>query len=433
MTPLYHQDDTMISGRPCAIMHGINDNDSRVLRRALVETLRRDGHIRSARIAAAMQAVPRELFVPGVSLEEVYRPSDAIVTKRIDGVSVSSASAPEVVALMLEQLDPQPGNSVLEIGAGSGYNAALLAHLVGINGRVVTLDVDEDLVLGAREHLLRAGYGQVKVVQSDGALGYPDEQTFDRIMLTVASNDIAPAWHQQLARPRGRLVMPLGLRGLQRCVVFTPEDDHLVCRSPRGCSFIGLRGLLASGAQRVALDPDGGRVLNGMDEPLPLSIDAIAALLQEPARARPSGVSTSLEELRPGLPLWLATHQPGVCTLWGGESVPDLFGLQESLRGTLCLMDSSSLVLLAWADATQRAGELVVLAPTGAEALAEQALGILKDWDERGRPLDADAVIRAYPRGHSVEPTRGDDVVLNQRWTRFILTWRDQPPAILTV
>src|SRR2546423_14770715 len=110
--------------------------ESRTARRVLIEKLQADGHLYSARVAAAIEAVPRELFVPGVPLDEVYRPSDAIVTKRVDGVSVSSASAPEVVALMLEQLDVQSGQRVLEIGAGTGYNAALLAYLVGANGRV---------------------------------------------------------------------------------------------------------------------------------------------------------------------------------------------------------------------------------------------------------------------------------------------------------
>src|SRR5215216_5638351 len=129
-------------------MDGAYDR-SRSYRRALVETLRSEGHLRSARVAAALEAVPREVFVPGLSLDEVYRPSDAIVTKRLDGVNVSSASAPEVIALMLEQLDAQPGERVLEIGAGTGYNAALLAHLVGESGQVVTVDIDEDLVLGA--------------------------------------------------------------------------------------------------------------------------------------------------------------------------------------------------------------------------------------------------------------------------------------------
>src|SRR5437870_2678788 len=169
-------------------------NASRAYRRALVETLRSDGHLRSARLAAAIEAVPRELFVPGVPLDDVYRPRDAIVTKRIDGVSVSSASAPEVVALMLEQLDPQPGDRVLEIGAGTGYNAALLAHLVGPTGRVVTLDIDEDIVDAARAHLAAAGMDAVEVIRGDGGLGHPEGAPYDRIVLTVGAWDIAPAW-----------------------------------------------------------------------------------------------------------------------------------------------------------------------------------------------------------------------------------------------
>ncbi len=413
----------------------IDDADSRAYRRALVDTLRGDGHLRSARIAAAFAAVPRELFVPGVPLDEAYRPREAIVIKRIDGVSVSSASAPEVVALMLEQLDPQPGDRVLEIGAGTGYNAALLAHLVGDAGQVVTLDIDEDLVLGAREHLRNAGYGQVQVVQADGALGFPNKQAYDRIMLTVASRDIAPAWREQLARPSGRLVMPLALRGLQRCVVFTPEDDYLVCRAPRGCSFIGLRGLLASGVQRVPLDPDGAHVVSGGDETLTLSAEEVGALLRTPTRVLHSGVSTTFDQLREGLHLWFSAHQAGMCTLWGGAQVPDLFGLQDSLRGTLCLMDETSLVLLAWAEEDRREGELVVLEPRGGEALAEVAVNLLREWDRRGRPMDAAAEIRAYPRTRSATAKNAnpDAVVLDQRWTRFVLTWRNQPPAILTV
>jgi len=410
-------------------MHGIG-NASRGYRRELVDTLRRDGHLSSAGVAQAIAAVPRELFVPGVPLDEVYRPRDAIVTKRIEGVSVSSASSPEVVALMLEQLDPQPGDRVLEIGAGTGYNAALLAHLVGDSGRVVTLDIDEDLVQGAREHLRSAGYSQVKVVQADGALGWADEHAFDRIMLTVASRDIAPAWHEQLARPHGRLVMPLALRGLQRCVVFIPSDDHLACRSLRGCSFIGLRGLLASAGPRVPLDA-AATLVGGTDEPLPLAAEAITTLLEAPVQALPTGLLTTFAEVREGLHLWLAVHQPGVYALWGGPHVPDLFGLQDSLRGTLCWMDSTSLVLLAWADEARRAGELVLLAPRQGEALAELVLAILSEWAARGRPMDANAEIRAYPRAKAPDAFDAGEVVLDQRWTRFVLTWHQPLPRRL--
>ena len=411
--------------------------DGRTYRRALVETLKRDGHLHSARVADAFLAVPRELFVPGVAVPDVYCPSEAIVTKRVAGVSVSSASAPEVIALMLEQLDVRPGHRVLEIGAGTGYNAALLAHLVGETGQVTTIDIDEDLVVSAREHLRSAGYEQVTVVQADGALGYAAQQAYDRIILTVASNDIAPAWREQLARPHGRLVMPLGLRSLQRCVAFMWEADHLVSRSMRNCSFIPLRGLLSAGAPRIALDAQATRVLSGTDEPLPLPIDTVAALLDAPLHVARTGVSTSLEELREGLHLWLVAHLPGVYTLWGAAQVPDLFRLPERLaaRGTLCILDSAEpgLALLAWADDFIRDGELSLLAPEGSQSLAARVDELLHAWVGAGRPTDAQAEVRAYSRasGHTVAPGEG---AIDQRWTRFVVSWVGrQPPASLTV
>jgi protein-L-isoaspartate(D-aspartate) O-methyltransferase len=416
-------------------MDGTGD-ESRQHRQELVETLRRDGHLRSTPVIEALLAVPREVFVPGIPLADVYCASEAIVTKRVDGVSVSSASAPEVIALMLEQLNVQPGQRVLEIGAGTGYNAALLAHIVGHSGQVVTLDIDEDLVLAAREHLHSAGFDQVRVVLSDGALGYPDQQAYDRIILTVASNDIAPAWWQQLARPHGRLVMPLGLRGLQRCVAFVFEDDNLISRSLRNCSFIALRGLLSFGAARVALDAEGRYVLGGADQPLPLPPDDIAELLATRLRVFTTGVSVSLEEMREGLHLWLVAHQPNVYTLWGAPPLPDLFGLPERLgaRGTLCVVDRalSGLAVLAWAHENGRGGELHVLATQGADALAFRLRRLLREWVVAGRAVDAEAEIRAYPRTGGSRSAPTDAAIVEQRWTRFALSWA-QPPAIFTV
>ncbi len=99
---------------------------------------------------------------------------------------------------MLEMLDLQPGQHVLEIGAGTGYAAALMAHLVGETGQVVTIDLDEDIVNDARGHLKAAGIEHVQVICGDGALGWEEAAPYDRVVLTVGASDIAPAWREQI-------------------------------------------------------------------------------------------------------------------------------------------------------------------------------------------------------------------------------------------
>src|SRR5262249_20804440 len=147
--------------------------DAPALHRALIDALVSRRAIKDLRVEAAFRAIPRHLFLPDVPLAEAYR-NEAIPTKLADGEAISSSSQPEMMAIMLEQLALEPGLSVLEIGAGTGYNAALMAHIVGESGAVVTMDVDADLVHGARAHLAAAGLERVRVVLGDGGLGDPD-------------------------------------------------------------------------------------------------------------------------------------------------------------------------------------------------------------------------------------------------------------------
>src|SRR5262249_21599036 len=154
---------------------------------------------------------------------------------------------------------------VLEIGAGTGYNAALLSHIVGESGSVVSLDIDADLVDDARAHLLNAGYPRVRIEQADGALGFAALAPYDRVMLTVASRDIAPAWREQVASD-GRLLLPLGIRGVQRCIAFGRRDDALESISSGPCSFIPLRGALSMESARVPLDRQGAVMVSLPDE-----------------------------------------------------------------------------------------------------------------------------------------------------------------------
>jgi protein-L-isoaspartate(D-aspartate) O-methyltransferase len=184
------------------------------LRRRLVQHLRQRGCLHDRRIAEAFLAVPRELFlsdyVEGVGLAAVYH-DEAIVIQRdpISGVPLSSSSQPAIMALMLQMLDVHPGHRVVEIGAGTGYNAALLHLLAEAEGMVVTLDIDPDLASRSAAALTALG-ANVHVVVADGRLGLPGAAPVDRIEVTASSSEVPRAWYDQLCLG-GKLVVPLRL------------------------------------------------------------------------------------------------------------------------------------------------------------------------------------------------------------------------------
>jgi len=196
----------------------MGDRSSVLLRRRLVDHLRRQGLVHDPRVEQAFLDVPREVFVPGTLAREglvaVYR-DDAIVTRRDPETraALSSSSQPAIMAIMLEMLRVQPGQRVLEIGTGTGYNAALLDHLAGPGGVVVSIDLDAGTVLAAADALRSLGL-RVRLVVADGALGLPGLRrpgtAVDGIMVTASTSVVPRCWYEQLAE-RGRLVVPLRL------------------------------------------------------------------------------------------------------------------------------------------------------------------------------------------------------------------------------
>lgn len=249
------------------------------LRRLLVEHLKTAGTIRLPEVERAMLAVPRHVFLPSVSLATAYA-DEAVPTHWENGAAVSSASQPAIVAIMLEQLQVAPGMRVLEIGAGTGYNAALLAELVGPSGSVTTVDIDPEIVCETREHLDAAGYSSVRVVAADGAGGWPEGTPYERIILTVGASDITPAWFAQLA-DGGVMVLPLWLNGAEASVAFRRKGNTLVSESLSPCGFMRLRGTESGQEQMLAL-PDGSRLFGQGSADLA----SIAALLHTRPRRR---------------------------------------------------------------------------------------------------------------------------------------------------
>lgn len=192
--------------------------------------MKASGAIRSPSVERAFHSVDRHLFVgrffsfdregrptvhevdpsdpdPG-TLEAVYRDVALAVSIDATGNLISTASEPTLVARMLERLDVQPGMSVLEVGTGTGYNAALLASLVGSEGRVTTVEIDPELAAGAGHALQSTGHSNVRVFCADGAAGVPAAAPYDRIVVTAGCADLSPAWLDQLSEG-GRLLAPL--------------------------------------------------------------------------------------------------------------------------------------------------------------------------------------------------------------------------------
>ncbi len=151
-------------------------------------------------------------------------------------------SAPSMIAIMLEEARLSPGERVLEVGTGSGYHAALLAHLVGPSN-VISIERIPDLAEWGRSNLVRCGLGEVSVVAGDGSLGYPDGAPYACILATAGAPKIPKAWADQLA-PHGRIVAPIGrLMHEQVLAIATKRTDGtLDVRHGTPCAFVPLFG-----------------------------------------------------------------------------------------------------------------------------------------------------------------------------------------------
>jgi protein-L-isoaspartate(D-aspartate) O-methyltransferase len=228
-----------------------------------------DGDVRDAAVERAFRTVPRHRLLETFfhrpidaadfttvdhdpvrprpeDLELIYSDT-ALGTRLVERfgarLPASSTSQPSLVADMLELLELTPGVRVLEIGAGTGYNAALLAELVADQRLVVTVDVAEDVVAQTRRLLAGTGYPGITVWCRDGFDGVPERAPFDRIVATVGCADLSPQWVEQLAGD-GRLLVPLRHAGGHPLFLLGREDGGLRGRVARWSGFMDARGQL---------------------------------------------------------------------------------------------------------------------------------------------------------------------------------------------
>lgn len=252
---------------------------------AMVDRLIAEGALWSPPLIAAFRATPRHRFLPKVYqfsrrsngwraidaenpgpevLKLLYSDRALITHLSPPGpqgppVPISSSSQPSLMAQMLEDLKLSPGLKVLEIGAGTGYNAALLAHVVG-PGLVTTIDVDRRVLAEAWDHLQDFPERALQLRHADGREGFAESAPYDRIMVTAATADLAPAWLEQLAEG-GLLLAPWSLvPGLAYTVRGTVRNGVFDGRLTRAAYFMPLRAEDETGLEEIEPFPPIGEL-----------------------------------------------------------------------------------------------------------------------------------------------------------------------------
>lgn len=298
----------------------------------MVDRLITVGCVRGTAVERAFRSVPRHLFVPDVVPTAAYTDQPIVTQHDVDGSPLNSSSQPSTTAAILEQLAVAPGDRILEIGTGTGYDAALLAELAGPGGSVATIDIDPVMACEAREHLVSAGYQRVDVLSGDGWSGASARAPFNRVISTVGVWDVSPAWFSQL-EAFGMLVVPLWLRaGLQVSVALRWDLDGFTSTSVVPCGLMRLRGRGAGPEAYVAVD---GRSVC-MEEAGPDAVGVLAGVLTERTSVVPLG-----RPLRPGWFTGLALAAPDAIQMAWLDPVRGYVtasGVFDAYRGGLALI-----------------------------------------------------------------------------------------------
>ncbi|MBK6044637.1 methyltransferase, FxLD system [Streptomyces sp. MBT55] len=375
---------------PCAAPYGpVSGEPAEAvrLREQMTESVIRGGWAPSPRVQAALRAVPRHRFLPEAPLSTAYDDKIAVATVKEDsGAVVSSVSAPWLQADMAEQLRLEPGMQVLEVGSG-GYNAELLAHIVGDRGRVVTVDLDPFVVRRAERLCAEAGSGRVTAVLGDGGQGAPGHVPlggFDAVIITHTATDITPAWRGQLAEG-GRLVVPLDVGGYTRSITLVRRGDVLHAEHWTYCGFVRDRGAAARTVPTTALA--GGEVTVRWE----LGTAGDTTGLEEALRGERYELSTGLVVAGQfnfeTLQLFAATTLGGFCRL----SVPEKSEVVAQQDAAAIVADGSLAYLthIKISDgpdtADWRAEFFIHAYGTAGPELAERFASCVRTWDREVR------------------------------------------------
>jgi protein-L-isoaspartate(D-aspartate) O-methyltransferase len=304
------------------------------------------------------------------------------------------------MAIMLEQLRVRRGMNVLEIGAGTGYNAALLAELAGPSGAVATIDIQADVAAEARRNLRRAGYRDVRVVRGDGARGLRSAAPFDRIIVTAGCWEIAREWLRQL-KEGGVLVLPLRLNLAHVAIAFRRRGNRLVSFAAAPCGFMPMQGRTGRRMRRRIGNAHSNLFLTHDFRGARLRAGALSDLMRTPPRRVPLAGLKEITRFPASFDFWtyMALEGAPLFTLGGSlDGAPDS-GIADTVHGSICLISP--------ADAMR--GEAIVYGTDDAAGLLADSLA---RWRARGHPAIADLRMTAEPsngaRGNEVPHSAND-------------------------
>jgi len=233
-------------------------------RQHMVATTVIDAGVKNQRVIDAMRNTPRHEFVPRSARKEAYEDMALPIGDQ------QTISSPGIVAVMTEAVDPQPRDRVLEIGTGSGYQAAVLSGLVQ---EVYTIEIVESLGLAAKRTLENLRYRNVHVKIGDGFQGWPEHAPFDKIIVTCSPESVPQPLVDQL-REGGLLVIPVGSRYQQVLYRMRKQDGKLITQSQRATLFVPMTGA-AEETRKVKPDPLHPELHNCGFESPPLEADFI--------------------------------------------------------------------------------------------------------------------------------------------------------------
>lgn len=392
------------------------NNDALTLRQALVASLKQKGELPEPAMEAAFAEVPRHVFLPDMPLERVYA-NEAIPIKRdTDGIVLSSSSQPSMMAIMLRQLRLNRGDNVLEIGTGTGYNAAIMQHIVGEEGSVTTVELDKELATQARINLQRVAIGyKVTVVEADGAMGYAPRASYDSIIATAATWDVPPTWVRQL-KPDGILVAPMWLEGLQMSAAFSIQADGTLY-SPRNipCGFIPLRGLAAGPNVQIRVRGSALTLTTGASR----HIDGVAlqSLLSEDAEISHFGTAITPGDYWGGFLTYITLNPPPgyLFTLYSVLDNQTLYGL-EGYGFALITSGSACFVPYHENGAAHCFGS--------ADAFLMLS-DIVEAWQAAGRPGTSNLRLQLLPKQSAKPIGERSNTHLYPRQYNNLLAWLD--------